>query len=76
VDERVARGNDGDGQDDAEGDQLRGNLLEGAQTLGDGVGCGLGLWLARILFLDVLSFTVSICGAAYHPPLKLFSHLL
>jgi hypothetical protein len=39
ADERVARGADGDGQDDAEGDQLRGNLLEGAQTLGDGVGC-------------------------------------
>ena len=36
--ERVGGGSDGDGQDDAEGDQLRRNLLEGSQALGDGVG--------------------------------------
>ena len=34
----VKRGEDGGEQDDADGDQLRGDLLEGADALGDGVG--------------------------------------
>jgi hypothetical protein len=39
VDEGVGGGADSDSQDDSEGDQLRRNLLQGTQTLGDGVGC-------------------------------------
>lgn len=43
ADDAVASGAEGDGQDDTNGEQLDGNLLEGTDALGDGVGCGWAL---------------------------------
>jgi len=42
ADDAVASGAEGDGQDEANGEQLDGDLLEGTDALGDGVGCGAG----------------------------------
>jgi hypothetical protein len=41
ADNAVARGAEGDGQDEANGEELDGDLLEGTDALGDGVGCWL-----------------------------------
>jgi len=43
VDQAVSRGPDGGGQDDAEGDEFRGDRLQLAETLGDGVAWGVVL---------------------------------
>jgi len=39
ADDAVAGGAEGDGQDEADGEQLDGDFLEGTDALGDGVGC-------------------------------------
>jgi hypothetical protein len=39
ADERVGGGAEGDGKDETNGEQLDGDLLEGADALGDGVRC-------------------------------------
>jgi uncharacterized protein YidB (DUF937 family) len=39
AEDAVASGTEGDGQDEADGEQLDGDLLEGTDALGDGVGC-------------------------------------
>ena len=39
AEDAVASGAEGDGQDEADGEQLDGDLLEGTEALGDGVGC-------------------------------------
>ena len=39
AEDAVAGGAEGDGQDEADGEQLDGDLLEGTEALGDGVGC-------------------------------------
>jgi hypothetical protein len=60
---------DGGGEDDTEGDQLRRDLLEGAETLGDGVCCNR--LLVRIMSLkEWYSFAhriapPSVSGLAY-----------
>jgi len=38
AEDAVAGGAEGDGQDEADGEQLDGDLLEGTEALGDGVG--------------------------------------
>jgi len=39
ADERVGSSAEGDGKDETNGEQLDGDLLEGADALGDGVRC-------------------------------------
>ena len=39
ADERVGGGAEGDGKDETNGEQLDGDLLKGADALGDGVRC-------------------------------------
>ena len=39
ADERVGGSTEGDGKDETDGEQLDGDLLEGADALGDGVRC-------------------------------------
>ena len=39
ADKRVGGGAEGDGKDETNGEQLHGDLLEGADALGDGVRC-------------------------------------
>ena len=50
AEDAVAGGAEGDGQDEADGEQLDGDLLEGTDALGDGVG-----WVIAVLVLAVLS---------------------
>lgn len=53
ADDAVGSGAEGDGQDDANGEQLDGDLLEGTDALGDGVGCGWAL-LALLRIVEVV----------------------
>jgi hypothetical protein len=51
AEDAVAGGAEGDGQDEADGEQLDGNLLEGTEALGDGVG-----WRETVLVVIRLLF--------------------
>jgi hypothetical protein len=51
ADETVGGGAEGNGEDDADGEELDGDLLEGTDALGDGVG-----WEALLVTAGVVGF--------------------